>query len=124
MCFCFSHDLPYDFRLPAARTDEICGILPLLLLPTENVFIEVEMAINAEFSDYTVITEADPIFIVAEVLFCIFFTVELVIRCLVIGQEPQLFVAIGLTVVGWVLEHEEAASNSAAQDMYLILGSL
>ncbi|CAE7747785.1 Cacna1h, partial [Symbiodinium sp. CCMP2456] len=40
----------------------------------------VEMAINAEFSDYTVITEADPIFIVAEVLFCIFFTVELVIR--------------------------------------------
>ena len=70
----------------ASRTEVSCGPLPLQLL-TGNVFIEVEMAINAEFSDYTVITEADPIFIVAEVLFCIFFTVELVIRCLLAGQE-------------------------------------
>ena len=40
---------------------------------------EVEMAVNAEFNDYTVITDADPFFIVAELVFCAFFTTELVI---------------------------------------------
>ena len=37
------------------------------------------MAVNAEFNDYTVITDADPFFIVAELVFCAFFTTELVI---------------------------------------------
>ena len=43
------------------------------------VACKVEMAINAELNDYTVITDADPVFIVAEIIFCIFFTTELVI---------------------------------------------
>ncbi|CAE7348419.1 CACNA1S [Symbiodinium natans] len=40
----------------------------------------VEMAINAELNEYTVLTDADPFFIAAEMFFCFFFTAELVMR--------------------------------------------
>ena len=42
--------------------------------------VEVEMAINAELNEYTVLTDADPFFIAAEMFFCFFFTAELVMR--------------------------------------------